>query len=452
MALQDRIGSHSKPMMDTADSNTAQVTVTVGQAPSPPPVAESQSITTTAGTPTDITLKATDPDGNALTYAIASDPESGEISEFDEDTGKLVYTPADGFTGQDRFTFKANDGSADSNTAQVTVTVGQAPSPPPVAESQSITTTSGTPTDITLKATDPDGNALTYAIASDPESGGAITKFNKDTGKLVYTPADGFTGQDRFTFKANDGIADSNTAQVTVTVGQAPSPPPVAESQSITTTSGTPTDITLKATDPDGNALTYAIASDPESGEISEFDEDTGKLVYTPADGFTGQDRFTFKANDGSADSNTAQVTVTVGQAPSPPPVAESQSITTTSGTPTDITLKATDPDGNALTYAIASDPESGEISEFDEDTGKLVYTPADGFTGQDRFTFKANDGSADSNTGNIRMTINDNQDATPEDGSDANLQETPATSENTTSENTTSENTTSENTTSEND
>jgi hypothetical protein len=50
--------------------------------------------------------------------------------------------------------------------------------------------------------------------------------------------------------------------------------------------------------------------SAPKSGTITDLNKDTGSLVYTPGDGFTGQDRFTFKASDGTTDSNTAPVTV----------------------------------------------------------------------------------------------------------------------------------------------
>ena len=384
---------------DLSTDRTSGITIKNIVPVTSPPVAESQSVTATSGSPSDITLKATDPDGNALTYAIVSGPKSGTITDLNKDTGTLVYTPTDGFTGQDRFTFKASDGTTDSNTATVTVTVSQAASPP-VAQSQSVTATSGSPSDITLKATDTGGSALTYAIVSGPKSG-TITDLNKDTGTLVYTPTDGFSGQDRFTFKASDGTTDSNTATVTVTVSQAASPP-VAQSQSVTATSGSPSDITLKATDPGGNALTYAIVSGPKSGTITDLNKDTGTLVYTPTDGFSGQDRFTFKASDGTTDSNTATVTVTVSQAASPP-VAQSQSVTATSGSPSDITLKATGPGGNALTYAIVSGPKSGTITDLNKDTGTLVYTPTDGFSGQDRFTFKASDGTTDSNTAQSR-------------------------------------------------
>ena len=54
--------------------------------------------------------------------------------------------------------------------------------------------------------------------------------------------------------------------------------------------------------------VTLCIVSDPRSGEITGFNADTGALTYPPSDGFSGTDRFTFKANDGSEDSNTAEV------------------------------------------------------------------------------------------------------------------------------------------------
>ena len=384
------------------DSNTATVSITVSQVIDPP-VADDQSVTANTADPTEITLTATDPDGNALTYAIVSQPKSGTITDLNEDTGSLVYTSDAGFTGKDSFTFKANDGTVDSNTATVTITVSQVIDPP-VADDQSVTANTADPTEITLTATDPEGNALTYAIVSQPQSG-TITDLNEDTGSLVYTSDAGFTGKDSFTFKANDGTVDSNTATVTITVNQV-NDPPVAEKQSVTANAADPTEITLKATDPQGNALTYALVSEPQSGTITDLNEDTGSLVYTSDAGFTGKDSFTFKANDGTVDSNTATVTITVNQV-NDPPVADDQSVTANTADPTEITLTATDPEGNALTYAIVSQPQSGTITDLNEDTGSLVYTSDAGFTGKDSFTFKANDGTVDSNTATVTITVN---------------------------------------------
>jgi hypothetical protein len=63
-------------------------------------------------------------------------------------------------------------------------------------------------------------------------------------------------------------------------------------------------------TDADGDPLTAILASGPSHGTI-QLNAD-GSFAYTPASGFSGQDSFTYWANDGSANSNLATVTFTV--------------------------------------------------------------------------------------------------------------------------------------------
>jgi hypothetical protein len=93
----------------------------------------------------------------------------------------------------------------------------QTPNYPPVASDQSVTADEDTPEAITLSATDPDDDELTFSIVSAP-SHGTLTGFNAETGTVVYTPYPDYHGDDSFTFKANDGTADSNVATVAVTV------------------------------------------------------------------------------------------------------------------------------------------------------------------------------------------------------------------------------------------
>jgi exo-beta-1,3-glucanase (GH17 family) len=84
------------------------------------PVADDHSLSTSFRTPVNITLAATDADGDDLTYTIELQPSNGTLSGTPPD---VTYTPNAGFSGQDEFTFKANDGDLDSNLATVTITV-----------------------------------------------------------------------------------------------------------------------------------------------------------------------------------------------------------------------------------------------------------------------------------------------------------------------------------------
>ncbi|MCD4810439.1 MAG: tandem-95 repeat protein, partial [Methanosarcinales archaeon] len=354
------------------------------------PVASDQSITTPEDTSVDITLSATDADGDALTYSIVDVPSHGTVTLSGN---TATYTPASNYNGADRFTFKANDGTVDSNTATVSITVTGVNNVP-VASDQSVTTPEDTSVDITLSATDADGDALTYSIVDVPSHGTVTLSGNTAT----YTPDANYNGADSFTFKANDGTVDSNTATVSMTVTGVNNIP-VASDQSVTTPEDTSVDITLSATDADGDALTYSIVDVPSHGTVTLSGN---TATYTPTSNYNGADRFTFKANDGTVDSNTATVSMTVTGVNNIP-VASDQSVTTPEDTSVDITLSATDADGDALTYSIVDVPSHGTVTLSDN---TATYTPTSNYNGADSFTFNANDGTVDSNTATVSITV----------------------------------------------
>ncbi|MDA5280893.1 FG-GAP-like repeat-containing protein [Streptomyces sp. Isolate_45] len=63
----------------------------------------------------------TDPDGNTLTASLVTGPAHGTLS-LNAD-GSFNYQPGSAYTGSDSFTYKATDGTVDSNIATVTINV-----------------------------------------------------------------------------------------------------------------------------------------------------------------------------------------------------------------------------------------------------------------------------------------------------------------------------------------
>jgi probable HAF family extracellular repeat protein len=91
------------------------------------PVATGQSLTTPQDTAVAFTLGGSDPDGDPVTFTVLSGPANGSVSGS---PAAMTYTPAAGYSGADSITFVANDGTASSAPAIITITV-QASDPPP---------------------------------------------------------------------------------------------------------------------------------------------------------------------------------------------------------------------------------------------------------------------------------------------------------------------------------
>ena len=115
----------------------------------------------------------------------------------------------------------------------------------------------------------------------------------------------------------SDGTGALNdTSEFSLAVKFIANTAPVAAGQSATAVSGSPTNITLVATDADNDPLTYLVVTPPANGKVTI----AGNIAtYTSNAGYVGPDSFTFKANDGKADSNVATVNINVVAGPAPP-------------------------------------------------------------------------------------------------------------------------------------
>ena len=232
---------------------------------------------------------------------------------------------------------------------------------PPIASDDSFTVAHDRPlvvypAGLLSNDTDPTNLPLTVHIVSQPTSGSI--EYNSfelsptGAGGFQYTPNALFVGTDSFTYKASNGLEDSNTATVTISVvnsqpsGQNDSfmiiedqrltvivpgsigsagesgidditqftvgkftAAPEAGWYGVTTSGG----LLGNDTDADGDTLRAVLVSSVSHGKLNLFDD--GSFVYTPDPNFVGVDAFTYRVNDGIAETSviTAKIVVNHG-------------------------------------------------------------------------------------------------------------------------------------------
>ncbi len=219
-----------------------------------PPTTTDGSTSTNKDVPVVITLGGSDIDpGTTLTYSIVSGPTNGTLGTISGN--QVTYTPNAHYFGSDSFTFKANDGTYDSNTSTVSITINDV-NTPPVADDDTVFTQINNPITIDLSASDINGDPLTFSTVSGTVNG---TLSDITDNQITYTPNVDYLGPDSFTFKANDGTDDSNIATVTITVN----PPPVITNQTNTPPDQTSVTITWDTDHPSTSRVIYDTVSHP---------------------------------------------------------------------------------------------------------------------------------------------------------------------------------------------
>src|SRR6185436_11017127 len=108
-----------------------------------------------------------------------------------------------------------------------------------------------------------------------------------------------------------------------------------------------------------------------------------------PAANYNGSDSFTYKANDGQADSGIATVSIAITPV-NDAPVAVNDSYTTAEDTALNVVVPGvlandSDVDGDTLSAVWVSQPTHGTLSL--NRNGSFSYVPAANYNGLDSFT-----------------------------------------------------------------
>lgn len=154
---------------------------------------------------------------------------------------------------------------------------------------------------------DIDKDNLTITEYSQPEHG----RTAKTTTGIRYIPNVNYFGEDSFTYTIKNSKDETTTATVYITV-KSVNDAPKANKDYYTTIEdvGALIDVLANDTDVDGDTLTIvSLLGLPDYGIITIQD---GKVLYTPNEGYTGMDYFTYRCQDSNGASDTALVTISV--------------------------------------------------------------------------------------------------------------------------------------------
>jgi C1A family cysteine protease len=373
----------------TESSESAHISICVISV-NDPPKADFTQIQIDEDTSFSLSTISSDPDGDFVYCYIQRPPVNGQISPtFPE----RIYTPDANFSGQDSFRFYLNDGQLSSNDMTMTIVVKPINDPPRVYD-QFITLGEDSQKRIVLTGSDIEDDHLNFFIVTSPEHGG----ISGIPPELIYTPTPNYSGTDTFSYQANDGLSDSNLAICHLTI-QASDDQPTANDMTITMSEGQSVLFSLSGNDAENAPLTFMIKSTPNYGQLTGTLPD---LIYTPNQGFYGNDYLTYQVDDGNNVSEHAMIHLIV-EPDNDPPVVENQTISLIENSSKPITLSGTDPNNHPLSFSIVKYPEHGEIKGV---LPYVTYAPHAGYCGVDKFTYLANDGYTNSAAGQVLIIV----------------------------------------------
>lgn len=273
---------------------------------------------------------AIDPENDFISYAIKPgfNIQNGTISagciSLIGQQNNCKYTPSANFNGQDSFTIQAMDSHGAISEKVINLNVEPVNNEPFFASYSvnKVVQEDGDNQIVVPEANDIDTSAdlINYQIVSQPSKGllsGCLMLRNMKGLNCLYLPYSNEQGLDSFSYKANDGIADSPIVTVNLTI-VATNDFPFFEKTILGPIKVSRGDSVLfnlnAAKDVESDSLTYEIISSPGNGTISNcFSGNPLTCTYTANIDFIGEDSFVFRSKDAGISTNTVQVDFIVG-------------------------------------------------------------------------------------------------------------------------------------------
>lgn len=264
----------------------------------------------------------------------------------------------------------------------------------------------------TLVATDEnEEDSLTYQLVSNG-SLGRVLSLNAETGTFEYQ-AQPTIGTDTFTYRASDGLVNSNDASVTIEILNTT---PYGDDMIFDLHWRAAQQFTLLATDDDNDPLTYQLVDNLSRGHVELQSATDGSVLITAPRDSLESENFTFKISDSVSESESVTVIVNYTNTT---PVATGRTYHSNGSDIISGRVLAVDDNNDPLTFAVITQPQNGTLV-FDEDTGVFDYTPSNtqAESSADEFEFVANDGVSTSEKATITINYSSNNNDSDDDGS----------------------------------
>ena len=314
---------------------------------------------------------AADPNCDALTFSIAGKPSWASFSTRD---GSLTGAPPSGAAGTyPGIVISVSDGTYTTSLASFTITV-YVNHPPVLSGTPPSKAVGGQRYSFTPGVFDGDGQKLRFSAASVP----TWATFDSATGQLAGTPTDAqagtFTG---ISISVSDGLLSDSIGPFTVTVEPGNQAPTISGQPASNVLAGQSYVFTPTASDADGDTLTFAVANRPT---WASFDAGSGRLSGTPPETAAGEYvDIRISVSDGQASAALAAFSIVVDAANRAPTISGTPATSVTAGQSYRFVPRASDLDGDALSFRIVNKPA---WATFSTATGELSGAPGAGYSG----------------------------------------------------------------------
>jgi RHS repeat-associated protein len=299
---------------------------------------------------------ARDADGDNLVYRIADSNNPNRVPRgltIDPSSGLVQWTPLISQVGEYPLTITVFDPYGARDTQSFVLKVTGTNAGPRITSVPKPETAVNQPYVYAVTAVDDDGDPIRFSI--DPSSIVGNMAIDPNTGRLTWTPTS--LGTFRIGVRATDptGIGTQQLFDLRVSnsgTTASNQPPQITTVPSLVAFAGSTYVYDIDAFDPEGKSLTFSITQPTTLPAGATFDPQTGLLRWTPGEASIGSSiSFRALATDPEGLTSTQQWSVGVRPANQPPKILSSPITTGTIGGIYQYDLKASDADGDPLTY-----------------------------------------------------------------------------------------------------